>query len=38
MLEESNLPGNDSWVWQSLEKGGVLYIVHGSGNKVKITK
>lgn len=28
--------GNNSWVWQPLERGGVLYIVHGSGNKVKI--
>jgi len=38
MLEESNLPGNNSWVWQPLENGGVLYVVHGNGNKIKILK
>jgi len=38
MLKESNLPGNNSYVWQPLEKGGILYVVHGDGNNVKILK
>jgi len=35
-IPEAYKPGNDSWQWKALEKGGVLTVTHVSGNEVTV--
>ena len=35
-IRETNLPNEEGWSWNSLEKGGVLTIRHQNGNRIAV--
>ncbi len=38
VLKEEDGTGSEGWIWQSLDKGGILTIRHSQGNKITITR
>jgi len=38
LLKKDKFPVNNNWYWESLEKGGVLYVGHTNGQRIEINK